>query len=58
VYDAVPPLAVIVWLYAVPIVPFDKPVGASVICGHPVTESEYAWVPGQPFESLAVTVNE
>ena len=34
VYGAVPPLAVIVWLYATPLVPLGSVVGESVIVGH------------------------
>ena len=33
-YGAVPPLAVIVWLYAVPVVPFGRVLGETVIVGH------------------------
>ena len=57
VYGAVPPLAVIVLLYALPVVaPVSAPgAGASVIVGQ-VMSSVYAALPVQPFASVAVTV--
>src|SRR5512140_2942725 len=52
-----PPLAVIVWLYAEPVVPAGSVGGESVITGQSMVR-EYARLPEQPFVSVAVTVKE
>jgi hypothetical protein len=55
VYGPVPPLAVMVWLNAVPTVPADSEV--SEIAGQLATATLYTLVPEQLFPSVACTVN-
>src|SRR5471030_2180035 len=56
VYGLLPPLAVMVWLYAATVDPFGSVVGLRVIVGQVVTLTVYDRVPVQPLLAVALSV--
>ena len=59
VYAGAPPLAVIVWLYAIPCVPaVNGDDGLSVIVGHVPIVTDSLRTPVHPFASVTVTSND
>jgi hypothetical protein len=56
VYGLAPPLAVTVWLYGVPVVPFGKLLGATVTAAQVNSCTVYDRLPVQPYASVAVIV--
>jgi hypothetical protein len=57
VYGAMPPIAVIVCEYRMPVVPEGGEGGASVMEAQPI-EIVYPWLAVQPYASVTLTVNE